>query len=286
MGMRVVRGRAIDRGDVDRKAPVVVLSESLARRAFDAQDPIGRRIASNQPPARRGQQGARVWLEVIGVVADVPSQALNEPTKMPMLYMPLSLARGADTPITAVIGPTAAVLSYAVRTSSDPAATAPAIRQAIHSLDGELATAQVITLDAMVDRASAQMTFTMVILAIAALGALTLGVIGIYGVTSYVVSQRTSEIGVRLALGAEPAGITSQIVKQGGIVALAGIAVGLVAAGAGGRMIVSVLYGVSPRDPVIFASMAIVLMAVALLACWIPARRAAQLSPTIALRAD
>ena len=117
--------------------------------------------------------------------------------------------------------------------------------------------------------------------------ALILGVIGIYGVTSYIVSQRTSEIGVRLALGAEPRGITVQIVKQGGLVAFArhrdrtwrprSPAASLIA---------SVLYGVSPRDPIVFGAMAIALQLIALLACWIPARRAAQLSPTIALRAD
>ena len=110
--------------------------------------------------------------------------------------------------------------------------------------------------------------------------------IGIYGVTSYIVSQRTSEIGVRLALGAEPRGITRQIVRQGGMVAFAGIVIGLVAALAGSRLIASVLYGISPRDPVVFASMAIALQLVALIACWLPARRAAALSPTIALRAD
>ena len=138
----------------------------------------------------------------------------------------------------------------------------------------------------MVDRASAQMTFTMVLLAIAAVVSLILGVIGIYGVTSYIVSQRTSEIGVRLALGAEPRGITRQIVMQGGVVAFVGIVIGLAAAFAGSRLIASVLYGVSPRDPVVFTSMAIALQVVALIACWLPARRAAALSPTIALRAD
>jgi putative ABC transport system permease protein len=125
-----------------------------------------------------------------------------------------------------------------------------------------------------------------VLLAIAAIISLVLGVIGIYGVTSYIVSQRTGEIGVRLALGAEPAGITRQIVMQGGAVSLIGVAIGLVGAFAGGRLIASVLYGVSPRDPVVFASMAITLQVVALTACWIPARRAARLDPTTALRAE
>src|SRR6185295_1602061 len=124
------------------------------------------------------------------------------------------------------------------------------VRETLRSVDNDFPIAQVTTLDAMVARASSRMTFTMVLLVIAALSAVILGMIGIYGVTAYIVSQRTSEIGVRLALGAEPAGITGQIVRQGGVVALIGIGVGLVAAFTGSRLIASVLYGVSARDPV------------------------------------
>ena len=130
------------------------------------------------------------------------------------------------------------------------------------------------------------MAFTMVLLAIAAAVALMLGVIGIYGVMSYIVSQRTAEIGVRLALGAEPGSVAAQIVRQGGLVALAGIAVGLAAALAGSQVIASLLYGVSPRDPAVFAATTLTLLGVALVACWLPARRAARLSPLDALRTD
>jgi putative ABC transport system permease protein len=116
--------------------------------------------------------------------------------------------------------------------------------------------------------------------------ALMLGVIGIYGAMSYIVSQRTGEIGVRLALGAEPRTVAGIIVRQGALVALAGIIVGLAAAWAGSRLIASLLYGVSPRDPGIFAATTILLSGIALLACWLPARRAARLSPLEALRTD
>ena len=285
MGMRILRGRSIDRSDVDRQEPVAVISQALAKSAFKGQDPIGRRVASNQPP--RGNQPAELhWLTVVGVVNDHPMRALNEPTPMPYLFMPLSLGRAPGVTNESRIAPGTDTLSYVVRTSTSPEQLVPAVREAVKSIDPNLALAQVITLQAMVDRASAQMTFTMVLLAIAAVVSLILGVIGIYGVTSYIVTQRTSEIGVRLALGAEPRGITRQIVRQGGVVALVGIAIGLAAAFAGSRLIASVLYGVSPRDPVVFASMAIALQMVALIACWLPARRAAALSPTIALRAD
>src|SRR5262249_15219625 len=121
---------------------------------------------------------------------------------------------------------------------------------------------------------------------IAAVVSLMLGVIGIYGAMSYIVSQRTGEIGIRLALGAEPGSVSWMIVRQGSVVALAGALVGLAAAFAGGRVIQSLLYGVSPRDPGVFAGTTAVLLGVVVLACWLPARRAAKLSPLDALRTE
>jgi ABC-type antimicrobial peptide transport system permease subunit len=126
----------------------------------------------------------------------------------------------------------------------------------------------------------------MVLLAIAAAVALMLGLIGIYGVVSYIVSQRTNEIGLRLAVGAEPREVTAMIVLQGGIVALAGIGIGLAATAASGRMIESLLYDVGPSDPVVLAATTLILFVVVLLACWIPASRAARISPADALRSD
>jgi ABC-type antimicrobial peptide transport system permease subunit len=130
------------------------------------------------------------------------------------------------------------------------------------------------------------MAFTMAMLVIAAAVTLLLGVVGIYGVMSYIVSLRTGEIGVRLALGESPGAIAAAIVRQGGLVTLTGLALGLGAALAGGRLIQALLYDVSPRDPVVLAVTTAVLLAVALLACWVPARRASKLSPLEALRAD
>jgi putative ABC transport system permease protein len=143
-----------------------------------------------------------------------------------------------------------------------------------------------LSLQQMLDRSTAQLTFTMVLLAIAAGVTLVLGIVGIYGVMSYIVSQRTGEIGVRLALGAEPGRIAGQILRQGALVTLVGIAAGTIVALAGGRLIASVLYGVSPRDPTVFAVTAAALLGVALVACWIPARRASRLSPALSLRGE
>ena len=200
--------------------------------------------------------------------------------------MPLSLGRGAADTLSRRVVPSAATLSYVVRTATPPLDLVPSIRQAVRSIDSNLALAQVLSLQQLLDRSTAQLTFTMVLLAIAAAVTLVLGIVGIYGVMSYIVSQRTVEIGVRLALGAEPGRIAGQILRQGALVTLVGIAAGTIVALAGGRLIASVLYGVSPRDPTVFAVTAAALLGVALVACWIPARRASRLSPALSLRGE
>jgi putative ABC transport system permease protein len=177
-------------------------------------------------------------------------------------------------------------MSYVVRSSTPPLGLAPAVRRTIDQVDATVAMARVETLQGAVDRAAEQAAFTTVLIAVAAVVALVLGLVGIYGVVSYIVSQRTGEIGVRLALGAAPGGVAAMIVRQGGSVALAGVAVGLAAALAGGRLIESLLFHVSPRDPAVFTATALTLFSVATLACWLPARRAARVSPVEALRAD
>jgi putative ABC transport system permease protein len=142
------------------------------------------------------------------------------------------------------------------------------------------------TLQEIVDRAGDQMLFTMVLLGIAASVALLLGAIGIYGVVSYIAAQRTGEIGVRLALGAEPSGVAALILRQSVSVTMIGVGLGLAGALAGGRLIEALLYNVSPRDPVVIGVVTLLLTGIALVACWLPARRAARLSPLEALRTD
>jgi putative ABC transport system permease protein len=189
-------------------------------------------------------------------------------------------------PTSTLTGPNVAVMNYVVRSEVPAAALKHSVRRAVDAVDPKLALAQVRTLQNILDRASAQMAFTMALIVIAAAVALLLGVIGIYGAMSYIVSQRTGEIGVRLALGAEPGSVARMIVWQGGVVALAGITVGLASAVGGSRLIQSLLYGVSPRDPGVFAGTALLLLGTVLLACWLPARRAARLSPLDALRTE
>jgi ABC-type antimicrobial peptide transport system permease subunit len=199
--------------------------------------------------------------------------------------MPMSIAGGPGIPAIAMLGPPVAAMSYVVRSATPPTGLLSAVRGAINDVDATLAISQVSTLEEIVERAAAQMAFTMVLITIAAGVALLLGLIGIYGVISYIVSQRSGEIGVRIALGAPPGSVARLILRQGGTVAFAGIVVGLGAALAGGRLVESLLYDVSPRDPAIVAPTTFMLLIVALLACWLPARRAARINPVDTLRA-
>jgi putative ABC transport system permease protein len=283
MGMTLLRGRTIDRGDIDRGETNVVVNKAFADAYFPGADPIGRRIRSGTPPTKLAPPP---WLTIVGIVSNTPTMALSEPSPMPHLYMPMSIAGGPDIPRETLLGPSVATTNYIVRSSTPPLQLAGAVRSAIDEIDPDLAMAQVRALQEIVDRASDQTSFTMVLLAIAAVVALLLGAIGIYGVVSYIVTQRTGEIGVRLAMGAEPRSVASMILRQSSAVTLIGIAAGLVAAFAGSRWIQSLLYQVSPRDPVVFFATTLFLLGVALLACWLPARRAARLSPLEALRSD
>lgn len=293
MGFRLRRGRALTRDDVERREARVLVNEAFATRNFPQQDPLGKRFRSNAPPppnAARGADGqpawdgAPPWLEIVGVVANTPLRALAEPNPVPVVYMPMSIGGGPGIPEIAMLGSNISTMSYVVRTTVPPSSLTSSIRRAVDAVDPGLAVAQVRELQDIVDEGSAQMAFTMVLLSLAAGVALSLGIVGIYGVVSYIVSQRTDEIGVRLALGAEPHGIVRLIVRQGLTVSAFAAAVGVAAALAGGRFVESLLYGVSPRDPVIVTGATMVIVAVALVACWLPARRAARINPIDALR--
>jgi predicted permease len=282
-GVRLIRGRTIQRGDVDRHEPIVVVDDTLAAMYFPGQDPIGKRVRSSVRP--NPNLPSPPWLEIVGLVSSTPTTVLTAPS-LPQMYMPMSIAAGPDIPPQALIGPDITTMSYVIRSTRDPATLTDAARAAVEGVDANLALAQVRTLQDTVDRAGDQMLFTMVLLGIAAGVALLLGAIGIYGVVSYVAVQRTGEIGLRLALGAEPAGVAALILRQSVQVTMIGVGLGLTGALAGGRLIETLLYKVSPRDPVVIGSVTLLLTAIALVACWLPARRAARLSPLDALRID
>jgi putative ABC transport system permease protein len=252
----VVRGRGIERDDVERQQPVAVINQALVNAYFGSDDPIGQRVTLGPP---RNTQ----WLTVVGIVRNTPVRALAEATPTAQLYLPMTLSRAGALPVAPDVG----VMNYVVRAAVEPTSLLPSVRAAIKTVDADLALSEVRTLQDVLDRASAQAAFTMALLAIAAIVALFLGAVGIYGVTSYIVSQRTGEIGVRLALGAEPRDVAAMIVRQGGAVALAGIAVGLVVAFGASRLTASLLYGVTPYDPGVFAATTVGLLSVAVVAC-------------------
>ena len=285
LGIPLLRGRGIEPGVVERREPIAVVDERFADLLFTNMDPIGQRVTWSHPP-QPGQPMTYTWLTIVGIVGNTPVRTLSEAAPMPQLYMPMSATGQFDAPAWEYIGPRVGTMNYVVRSTTLQGGLLSSVRNAINTIDPDLALAQVSTLEERLDRASAPMAFTMMLLVIAAAVAVMLGLIGIYGVVSYIVSHRTNEIGVRLALGAEPRGVTTMIVRQGGLITLAGIAVGLAGAVAAGRFIESLLYGVSPHDPMVFAVTALTLFGIAILACWIPAFRAARLNPADALRPD
>jgi putative ABC transport system permease protein len=270
LGVPLVRGRHLDEQDRDGAPFTVVVNERFAARHWPDRDPIGRRI-------RFGTGDRAPWLTVVGVVGNVRQMALDVPVE-PEVYIPAGQIAVDAT----FFWPQHLV----VRSSGNTAGLAASIRRAVADVDPNEPVSNIRWMNDVFDSELLNRNTQMTLVAIFAGLALLMASVGLYGVLSYAVAQRVPEIGVRMALGAEPRGVAGMIVRHGGVVALVGIALGLAAALAGSRLIESLLYGVSSRDPVIFASAAGALLCVALLACWLPARRAAAVDPLIALRAE
>ena len=281
MRLPILRGRDVTWSD-DAVAPgVVLVNEVLAAKQWPGEDPLGRRILLDESSER--------WLTVVGVVKNAVQSEWNskpdDEVYLAALQTP-ELMRGPHS--------MSAYLSFVVRTardqgartSGDPAALTPSIRAAIRSIDPALPVSEIHTMREVVTGVNGRARFQTLLLATFAGAAALLAAIGIYGVMSYAVSRRTREIGVRMALGADPRAVLRLVVGQGMGVALAGAGVGLVAALLLTRMMAGILYGVRPTDPVTYVSVAAVLLAIALAASWIPARRAARIDPMKALRAE
>jgi putative ABC transport system permease protein len=278
MGIPIVRGRTFEVVDTDREGHGVIISASLARALFGETNPIGRRVrwaGTTQFPA----------YAVVGVVGDVPSETIAQgPSKV--LYFPNLYPPRADS-ITGVVHwyiPSDEI--YVVNTSLPPASLVPAIRRAISEVDPKLVMTKVATLEEVVADSMAHPRLMMLLMLVAAVTALFLGVVGIYGLLAYAVAQRTSELGVRIALGATPAQVVRMVVRQGAFLALAGVAAGVTAAFALTRYLRSLLYEVSPNDPGAFGAMAALLLAVAVAASWVPARRAGRIDVVRALNQE
>jgi putative ABC transport system permease protein len=261
MGIPLVAGRLFTLADTKSSRPVILINQTLARRFWPEANPLGGRLVVDTDSRTA---------EIVGVVADVKPDRL-EGEDWPMIYDPY-----AQAPVASV--------NLVIRTSRDPRSVATSVEREVHRLDPDQPVAALRPMDAVVEEALSSARFNTVLLGIFAVIAFTLAAVGIYGVISYDVTQRIHELGIRLALGAQPEHVTRLVVGQGAALAALGIVVGLAAAFALTRLMSTMLFGVEPRDFYTFASISILLGAVALAASYLPSRRAMALDPVAALR--
>ncbi|HTG88426.1 MAG TPA: FtsX-like permease family protein, partial [Pyrinomonadaceae bacterium] len=260
----LLNGRLFNQSDTADSTAVALINKTFARRFFQGVDPIGKRIDL-------GSVQEHDWNQVVGVVDDVKYNGLAEDVQ-PAIYQPATQ--------TASWG-----MSLIVKTDlADPLSLTPAIREKVRQIDPELPIANIKTLDDRVDVAMGESRFRTTLITLFAVVALLLACVGVYGVISYSVSRRTHEFGVRVALGAQPADVLKMVLRQGLVFAVLGVGVGLAGGFALTRLISNLLFRVSANDPVTFASVAAVIIAVAFVACYIPARRATKVDPLVALR--
>ncbi len=269
MGMTLERGRTEKPSDVEDGVPVVWVNETFARTLLGG-NALGKHI--------RWERGAdSTWAEVVGVVKDVREFGLTQPVRADA-YLPLVTGKWGF--------PDLEVGYLVVKTAGDPTALAQPIRDIVHRADASVPITRTSTMAEVVSRSMQRTSFTLVLLGIATLVALFLGAIGLFGVVSYVVSERTREIGIRIALGAHAEDIRRMVLRQGAGVGLAGVVLGLAGAFALTRLMGSLLFGVSATDPLSFLAAPVVLLAIVALATWLPARRASSIDPVEALRAE
>jgi putative ABC transport system permease protein len=262
MGIQILRGRGFTELDNANAPLVALINRTAAERIWPDEDPIGKRI-------RLGglQDSLRT---IVGIVGDVNHYDLETAPDL-QAYVPH--AQWVDW-----------YMRLAVRTSADPGSLTGAVRQAVHSLDPDVPLYKVSTMRQLISASTRQRRFTLVLVALFAAVALLMAVIGIYGVMAYNVTERTHEIAIRVAVGAQNGDVLKMVVGRGLSLAVLGVTLGLAAAFALTRLMRGLLFEVSATDPVTFAAIAALLASVALLACWIPARRATKVDPLVALR--
>ena len=276
LGIRLIKGRFLEDHDQSSTAPVLVVNESLVRKYWPNEDPIGKLVMMNPPlnliPKELIPPGLQVQkFTIVGVVGDVHYSGLDT-DPFPLVYGSVFQHDYLmDT-------------NFAVRGDGDPRALVSSIRNVLSHLDPNLPLAKPVTIEQIISESTAQPRLETILLGIFGGLAMLLAAVGIFGVMSYSVSQRMGEIGIRMALGADRGDVLFMICKQGLLLAGVGMATGLLLAFALTRLIANILFGVSPTDPLTFVSIVVVLGAVALVACYIPARRATKVDPVVALR--
>jgi putative ABC transport system permease protein len=269
VGAQIVSGRGFTRQDDEDHPGAVIVNEAFVRHYFPNEDPLGHRLKPS-PPGRIWKNERLTSFEIVGVARDVKFAGLAAASE-PAYYLPASQAPLQD-------------MTVLMRTTNDPKSTVSALRQAVWSIDPDQPIADVKTLEEIVFESIAQPRLNMLLMMLFGGLALLLSAVGIYGLLSYAVTQRTQELGIRMALGANVTDVLKLVLKQGMFLTLIGEAIGLAAAFALTRLMRGLLFGVTPTDTTIFAGVVVVLTLTALLACYLPARRATRVDPLIALR--
>ncbi len=273
MKMSLRRGRRFNEGDVVGAEPVIIINEAFARRNFANVEPLGQEVY-----VCCGERGDLAMRRVVGVVNDTKQRNLIRPADA-MVFIPTEQATGGMKEF-------ARNAKFVLRTTGDPLALSAAVRNELRGLDTAVPVDGLRSMEQLVGRTVAPQRFYMSLLGLFAALGLVLAAVGIYGVMAYGVSQRAHEIGLRMALGAQRRDVMKMVVRQGMALAGAGVAAGLIASYALTRLMKTLLFGVSATDPLTFTVIALSLGLIALLACWIPARRAAKVDPMIALRCE
>ena len=265
--MTLVRGRLFGEFDDEKAPPVAVINEAFAKTYWPNGDPLGQHLRLNNA---RGAATNTAWTTVVGVIADARTESIAQ-SGVPQIYMDSYQRRAKD-------------LAIFVRGQLDPGAIPAQLREQVQAVNPELPVFGAQTLDDTVSASLSERRFSLEMVALFAVTALLLAGLGIYGVISYIVNERTHEIGIRLALGAEKNSILQMVLRQGLRLAIIGTVAGLLAALIVSHLMARLLYGVRPTDPLTFAAVALLLLVVALSACYIPARRAIRMDPLAALR--
>jgi putative ABC transport system permease protein len=263
IGIPLRQGRFLDRRDSADAPRVVLVNEAMKRKFWANEDALGKRL-------RFGSE--RPWVTVVGVVGDIRQSGLDQPAR-PEMYLP-----AAQDP--------SRLWGLAVRTKGEPKSLAAAVRREIRSVDKDMAIGAIVTMEDVLDREVFQLRLHTLLLSVFAGIALVLASIGIYGVLAYLVSQRTQEIGIRMAMGAGPRDVLLAVAGRGIALSAAGIALGAAAALALTRLVSKLLFGIAPTDPATFAGVAALLLAVAFVASYVPAWRAMKIDPIVALRQE
>ncbi len=272
----LLKGRVFDQRDTGNSARVLIINDAFAKKYWPKGDPIGQRITIGKGLGPEFEEPARQIIGIVGNVRETGLQYVDEA----VMYVPQSQTTDGLTKLANSVIP----LSWIIETAADPSSLSAAIQHEIQSVDSQLAASKIRTMEQVISDSTARQNFNMLLLTIFAGLALLLAAIGIYGLMSYTVEQRTQEIGIRMALGASRGDMLKLVVRQGMLLTGVGVVIGLATSFGLNRILANLLFGVKATDPITYAAVTVILVLVALLASYIPARRATQIDPMVALR--